>query len=83
MQIIDKTGTPPTGAAGPAAAATEAACGGGAEAAAESGSLVTAKLRALQAAERAGWPQAEREEVQRKLAAVAVEKETQVLLATY
>ena len=82
MQIIDKTGTPPTGAAGPAAAAAEAACGGGAEAAAGSESLVTAKLRALQAEERAVWLQAELEEMQRKLAAVAFEKETQVLLAT-
>ena len=53
MQIVDKTGTPPTGAAGPAAASAEAACGGGAESAAGSESLVTAKLRALQAEERA------------------------------
>ena len=76
MQIVDKTGAP----TGEAAATAEAACGGGgAEAAAGSESLVRAKLRALQAEERAMWLQAELEEMQRKLAAVAFEKETQEL----
>jgi len=71
MQLVDKTGTPPTGAARPAAAAAEAACGGGgaeAAAAGESGeSLATARLRALQAEERAVWLEAELEEMQRRL----------------